>query len=850
MAERIEELLNCAICLDRYTRPKILPCQHTFCQRPCLENLIDIRTRKIKCPECRREHKLPVNGTNGFPNNVTISRFLDIPAETLNSTIGGRSNQQGTTNERQCALCEGDVREGFRCSHCNRNFCQNCKNRHTDEVKLDIGRLVNHLRRGAPKLSDALTMVEQRNDRLSQHCETVKGEISSCIEKLVSELRNREHMLLSEVETFMLSEARNLNIQKENLEVQLAGMTSQCDATERHLSNAPSDIGLHELGTLYSQCVEYVEQLRNLEVNPTVAQDKKVKFTEANRHELHSSMMTYGDVSVTNQPSRSVSNSSSRSGSGSLRGRRSRSTPPPSQQPATNDFISLQINHAIPSAIFGEPPPLRSEARASPLRSSSSTPPFGHWPVPEPMNPSLLFRDIEDLGSGPIIPHASSTIGPEVSRSADAAASRGRGRGRRRQWDRPLMSFATDMEGISEASDSQSDFRNPAGNLTISERATNHRPSTRTMVRDSPTPNTQPQNPTLSSTPRQSSNAPPESSNFRNPAGNLTIGPRPRARRFEIRLDDANDEFVIIEDGNNATPNRRGRSNEPAPLVNYLLKGRSILRFGQKGGSDGNFSWPRGVAVLPDNQIVVCDSSNHRVQIFDEYGQSLSSFGSRGTGDGEFDCLTGVAVNSRSQIVIADRYNHRIQVIEPSGRFVSKFGQEGTGDGELNYPWGIACDSSDKIYVCDKDNHRIQVFGRDGSFLRMFGRHGHSAGQFDHPHYLAIHNNKVFISDSENHCIQVFGCDGQFQYKFGREGSNYGQFKYPRGIAIDPRGYVIVGDSGNNRVQVFRPSGTYMTCFGTFGTGNGQVKGIEGVTLMSNGNIVVSDKDNHRIQVF
>ncbi|XP_077978403.1 uncharacterized protein LOC144433885 [Glandiceps talaboti] len=872
MAQQIEELLNCPVCLERFTRPKILPCQHTFCQRPCLENLVDIRTRALKCPECRREHKIPRNGISGFPNNLTISRFLDIPADTLNSTIGGRGSQRGTGtgSDQRCASCEAELTDGSKCSHCNRSFCQSCKNRHRDEVKLDIGRLVNHLRRGSPKISDALTVVEQRSDRLTQHCESVKGEIQGHVDRLVAELRNREHMLLSEVETFMLAESRALNIQKENLEVQLASTSSHCDATERHLNGAPNDVGLHELGTLYSQCVQFVDQLRNLDVNPAITQNKKVKFTETNRHEFHSSLMSYGEVSIINQnnarPSsnsrpvpRPTSNSrpvplptsnsrpvplpTSDSMPASRGLRRSRSTPPP---PTTSDFISLQINHAIPSAIFGEPPPLRTEStvtptRASPTRAASSTgiPPFSHWPPGDGDNPSLLFRDIEDLAGSTTGQPGNHTIGPQVTRSAVVRGPRGR----RRQWDRPVISsFANDMVGIAEVSDSQSDFRNPAGNLTIGE---NHyeRPVTRTMNHDSSTPPTRTQ---ISVTQATNSN-----SDFRNPAGNLTIGPRPRPRRFDIRLDGNTDEFIIIEDGDNAAlPSRREISQEPPPFVNYYQKGRSQLRFGKKGGAESSFSWPRGVTTLPDNQIVVCDSSNHRVQVFDESGQILCTFGSRGTGNGEFDCLTGVCVNSRGQLVIADRYNHRIQIMEPSGRFVSTFGKEGAGDGELNYPWGVACDRSDNVYVCDKDNHRIQVFRPDGTFVRKFGRHGNMSGQLDHPHYLAIHNNKVYISDSGNHCIQVFNCEGQFQYKFGQEGSNYGQFKYPRGIVVDSRGYIIVGDSGNNRVQIFRPSGTYMSSFGTYGTGNGQVKGVEGIGLMSNGKIVVVDRENHRVQLF
>jgi len=45
--EQFDQLLTCAICLDRYRNPKLLPCQHSFCMEPCLEGLVDYVRRQV-----------------------------------------------------------------------------------------------------------------------------------------------------------------------------------------------------------------------------------------------------------------------------------------------------------------------------------------------------------------------------------------------------------------------------------------------------------------------------------------------------------------------------------------------------------------------------------------------------------------------------------------------------------------------------------------------------------------------------------------------------------------------------------------------------------------------------------
>lgn len=142
------------------------------------------------------------------------------------------------------------------------------------------------------------------------------------------------------------------------------------------------------------------------------------------------------------------------------------------------------------------------------------------------------------------------------------------------------------------------------------------------------------------------------------------------------------------------------------PRQIYLQKRRMMMKIGSRGTNPSCFTWPRGVACGPDNNIVVADSSNHRVQVFDSTGRFQFEFGSYGSGEGEFDCLAGVTVSRIGHFIVSDRYNHRVQVFDASGRFLRSFGSEGRSDGKFSYPWGISTDALGFIYVCDKENHR------------------------------------------------------------------------------------------------------------------------------------------------
>ena len=161
----------------------------------------------------------------------------------------------------------------------------------------------------------------------------------------------------------------------------------------------------------------------------------------------------------------------------------------------------------------------------------------------------------------------------------------------------------------------------------------------------------------------------------------------------------------------------------------------------------------------------------------------LRRWGSIGMGPGQFDGPCGVAITSGGDIVVCDRSNHRVQVFRSDGAFVRQWGSHGTALGQFQYPCSAAVSSSDEVFVADIDSHRIQVFHLDGSFVRSWGSKGTAPGQFDWISGVAVHGDLVLVSELFNDRIQCFGLDGTFLRMWGGSGTARGQLQGPTSLA-------------------------------------------------------------------
>jgi len=119
---------------------------------------------------------------------------------------------------------------------------------------------------------------------------------------------------------------------------------------------------------------------------------------------------------------------------------------------------------------------------------------------------------------------------------------------------------------------------------------------------------------------------------------------------------------------NDVTIDENGRiyllSEEMGRVYVYDKDERFLFKFGDKGGSTGKLSRPRGIAVdAKKGRIYVIDYMRHTGNIYSMDGRFLGEFGGRGWGPGWFNYPSDIAVDDQGNVIVADTFNERVQVL-------------------------------------------------------------------------------------------------------------------------------------------------------------------------------------------
>lgn len=259
-------------------------------------------------------------------------------------------------------------------------------------------------------------------------------------------------------------------------------------------------------------------------------------------------------------------------------------------------------------------------------------------------------------------------------------------------------------------------------------------------------------------------------------------------------------------------------------------------KFGEFGVMEGQFTEPSGVAVNAQNDIIVADTNNHRIQIFDKEGRFKFQFGECGKRDGQLLYPNRVAVvRTSGDIIVTERSpTHQIQIYNQYGQFVRKFGAN-----ILQHPRGVTVDNKGRIVVVECKVMRVIIFDQSGAVLQKFGCSKH----LEFPNGVVVNDKQeIFISDNRAHCVKVFSYEGVYLRQIGGEGIT----NYPIGVGINANGEILIADNHNNfNLTIFTQDGQLVSAL------ESKVKHAQcfDVALMDDGSVVLASKD-YRLYIY
>lgn len=281
-----------------------------------------------------------------------------------------------------------------------------------------------------------------------------------------------------------------------------------------------------------------------------------------------------------------------------------------------------------------------------------------------------------------------------------------------------------------------------------------------------------------------------------------------------------------------------GNLNPPIRQNGKMSNMQIRTKFGTLGSGKSQFNSPHGFCLGSDEEIIVADTNNHRIQVFTKDGDLKFSFGSPGREEGQLWYPRKVAVmRETGKFVVCDRGNERsrMQIFNKSGQFVKKIAIR-----YIDIVAGLAITPNGDIVAVDSVSPTVFRVSEDGEILKWFECSDHMREPSD----IAISGNEYYVCDFKGHCVVVFNEDGAFMRRIGGENIT----NFPNGIDVSDAGDVLVGDSHGNRfhVAVFSREGNMLS---EFECPYVKVSRCCGLKITSEGYVVTLAKNNHHVLV-
>ena len=630
----VRRLVECPICFEAFTNPKELECQHTFCEKPCLDKLVNSSSNTLKCPLCRAVHNIPKGGIRELKTNKTIADLVELTA-TSNTAVDAKT---------ECEVCfSKDYIDG--CLHCSKMVCADCKTRHTEHMLLDVQQLASSVTQAT---KSSLVQVETEKSDLKNDVTTFKSNVEHSIDELMRRIQQKGRDIEHELDHHLATELSKVSMVNDK-RLKLNTVIRKCREIRQTMASDMSQTTMeiqrrllvekHKAAsaTFSIPCASKIEaQLTPESVFDSIKQFGiilKVNYAHSSQPTGDISHQPTGDISrqPTGDISRQPTGDISRQPTGDI-----------SHQPAM-EMASDMDDETLPSST------IQGTTSAMEIASATSN-----------MDDETIPRDTSQGTTSVMEMNSAASKMDEVTHPRNATLG-----------TTPANEMASVLSEIEEVTHPK--------NATLGTTPANEMASVLSEIEEV----THPRNAVLGTTQVM------EMTSVSSSGMDEVTHPCDPSRSTVTAM-----QITSCDSESNRDSNR--------------------LRRTVRGTTNDQFRYITSVAISPvTGDIAVCDMGRHVIAVFTESGKFKTEFGGLGTRPGLFNTPRGVTYNKSGHIIVADSLNNRIQIFDDVYHLIKAFSQKGGRGYDVNDPRDVAASESN-IWVCDHGNNRIRIFTRDG----------------------------------------------------------------------------------------------------------------------------------------
>ena len=214
-----------------------------------------------------------------------------------------------------------------------------------------------------------------------------------------------------------------------------------------------------------------------------------------------------------------------------------------------------------------------------------------------------------------------------------------------------------------------------------------------------------------------------------------------------------------------------------------------VFKFGDKAG-EGEMYYPKGI-VICRNTVLVSQCSDC-ILVYQLDGKFISRIGSIGSGGLQFNFPWSLSTDEyNNDIYICDTNNHRIQIISENFQYKSQFGKD-----ILHSPRDVKL-YKDNIFILDESNPCIHIFNKDLVLQKSVITRGEGQQVINPLFFFVDKFGYILISDYGSNSILILNSEFEFIHKISVSNN-------PKGITMYKEDRVIVVcNADNNCIQIF-----------------------------------------------